>query len=203
MHAERVGIGRGFDRVGDPPHDVLVEAARNGDQAAFARLVAIHQHNVFTLALRLVADRELAADITQNALLRAWRAMPTFRGEARFSTWLHRITVNTAYSTRRRWRRGETANLECAAEIVDGSAGPERLGISSALHGQLHAALLGLCETRRSVIVLKDIYEWSHPEIAEHLGISVTAAKVRLHRARKQLRQLLAAAVDPSAGENP
>lgn len=203
MDANWVESSTRDDRWAELPSERLVELARLGDHDAFAQLVQIHQHEVFTLALRLVADRELAADITQNALIRAWRAMPSFRGEARFSTWLHRITVNTAYSTRRRWKRWDTAPLESAPELADTSAGPERFGVSAHLHGHLHDALLELSASLRVVVVLKDVYQWSHPEIAEHLGISVTAAKVRTHRARKQLRRMLDDQLAESIGGGP
>jgi RNA polymerase sigma-70 factor (ECF subfamily) len=171
----------------------LVDAARDGDGAAFTELVRLHQHEVFTLAVRLVADRELAADVAQEALVRAWRALPGFRGDAKFSTWLHRITVNTAWSTRRRWRRHDTEPMDVALETqaADGLA-PEDAGIGAGVRGRLIGALNELSPALRSVVVLKDVYGWSHTEIADQLGISVTAAKVRLHRGRKRLRDILA-----------
>ena len=87
----------------------LVLLAREGDRAAFSALVRRHQNEVYTLAVRLVADRELAADVAQEAFVRAWRALPKFRGEARFSTWMHRITVNTAWTLRSRAKRRRAA----------------------------------------------------------------------------------------------
>ncbi len=174
-----------------PEHGSLVERAIQGDRSAFAELVRIHQDEVFTLALRLVADREMAADIAQDALVRAWRAMPDFRGDAKFSTWLHRITVNTAWTTLRRHKRHRTELLEHHQEPASTDIGPERAGISADASWRLRAALAQLSEPLRVVVVLKDVYDWSHPEIAEHLDISVTAAKVRLHRGRKQLRSML------------
>ncbi len=170
----------------------LVSQARDGDRAAFTELVRLHQHEVFTLALRLVGDRELAADVAQEALVRAWRALPKFRGEAKFSTWLHRITVNTAWSTQRRWRRHRIEPLEDAVDSVPAAGvGPEEAGVGVDMRSRLVGALGELSGPVRSVVVLKDVYDWSHPEIADHLGISVTAAKVRLHRGRKRLRELL------------
>ena len=170
----------------------LVLRAQGGDRLAFAELVRMHEHEVYTLAVRVVGDRELAADVSQEALVRAWRALPKFRGDAKFSTWLHRITVNTAYSTQRRWRRHRIEPLDRTYETVAAAGlGPEDVGVSSALRTRLFAALDELSPPVRSVVVMKDIYEWSHPEIAEQLGITVTAAKVRLHRGRKRLRALL------------
>lgn len=170
----------------------LVERAQAGDHSAFAELVKIHQHEVYTLAIRLVGDRELAADVAQDAFVRAWRALPKFRGESRFGTWLHRITVNTAWSTQRRWRRHRTEPLDdVQAFLRDHSAGPEREGVAAVVGLQLTAALARLSAPLRTVVVLKDIYDWPHADIAENLGISVTAAKVRLHRARRALREML------------
>ncbi len=167
----------------------LVARAAGGDQAAFTELVRIHQHEVYTLAARMVADRELAYDVSQEAFVRAWRAIGKFRGDAKFSTWIHRITVNTAFSHRDRRKRKRTESLDSVyQEPVSESLSPERGGLSATMREPLAVALDALPESLRSVIVLKDVYEWSHTEIAEHLDISVTAAKVRLHRARKSLR---------------
>jgi len=167
----------------------LVDRAAGGDEAAFTELVRAHQHEVYTLAVRMVADRELAYDVSQEAFVRAWRAIGRFRGDAKFSTWMHRITVNTAFSHRDRRKRRRAEPLDTIHhEPASESLSPERGGESAAIRGPLGEALGALPESLRSVVVLKDIYEWSHVEIAEHLGITVTAAKVRLHRARKSLR---------------
>ena len=176
-------------RGGDEP---LVTAARAGDQAAFSELVRRHQDEVFTLALRLTADREAAADIAQEAFVRAWRAISGFRGDARFSTWLHRITVNAAWTNRRRAARHRTESIdELAGEPVASGLSPETAAESADLRPRLLAALNGLPEGNRVVVVLKDVYGWSHGEIAEHLGISLSAAKVRLHRGRSRLQKSL------------
>jgi RNA polymerase sigma-70 factor (ECF subfamily) len=167
----------------------LVERAGRGDQAAFTELVRVHQHEVYTLAVRMVADRELAYDVAQEAFVRAWRAIERFRGDAKFSTWMHRITVNTAFTHRDRRKRTQVDSLDdIYREPESASLTPERGGESAAMRGPLEVALKELPESLRAVVVLKDVYEWSHTEIAEHLDISVTAAKVRLHRARKSLR---------------
>ena len=176
----------------------VVDAARDGDRGAFAELVRAHQSEVFTLALRLVRDREIAADVAQEAFIRAWRAIPRFRADARFSTWMHRITVNTAFSHRAKQRRSHAAPLdEMHIEPEAQGIGPERAGESAVMRPVIESALQKLSQPVRSVVVLKDVYDWSHAEIAEHLGITVTAAKVRLHRGRRKLRDLLWAD-DPS-----
>ncbi|MDJ0792554.1 MAG: RNA polymerase sigma factor [Acidimicrobiia bacterium] len=177
------------DRVESIPSHDLVDQARSGDRDAFGELVRIHQHEVYTLAVRLVRDRDLASDVTQDTFVRAWRAMPKFRGDAKFTTWLHRITVNTAWTHRSRANKVrldpiETLPVDPMSDGID----PARAGESASAARPIEEALGSLSSSVRSVVVLKDVYDWSHAEIADYLDISVTAAKVRLHRGRKQLR---------------
>jgi RNA polymerase sigma-70 factor (ECF subfamily) len=172
--------------------DDLVARAREGDHAAFGELVRRTQNEVYTLALRLTGKPDLASDVAQEAYIRAWRAMARFRGDAAFTTWMHRITVNTAWTVLRRARRHEGLPLDDVPAIVDDRAvTPEQAGEMSELRSTLQQALGELPLQQRTIVVMKDVYGWSHAEAAEALGISVTAAKVRLHRARKRLRELL------------
>jgi RNA polymerase sigma-70 factor (ECF subfamily) len=167
----------------------LIARAQQGDRSAFAALVREHQDEVYTLARRLVGDSHLASDVAQEALIRAWRALPRFRGDAKLSTWLHRITVNTAWTHKARARRHQSASIDDQLDLpapVD-SGHPEVAGEILELRGRLRDALDRLPDAQREVVVLKDIYGWSHAEIAKSMGISVTAAKVRLHRARARL----------------
>jgi RNA polymerase sigma-70 factor (ECF subfamily) len=170
----------------------LLSRAQAGDRGAFSDLVRLHQDEVYTLAMRLVGDRELAADISQEAFVRAWRALPNFRGDAKFSTWMHRITVNVAWTQRRKQRKHRADPIdESFTEPIAESISPERAAESAAIQGRLREALQQLAKPTRTVVVLKDVYGWTHGEIAESLDITVTAAKVRLHRGRKQLRDQL------------
>ena len=168
----------------------LIERARRGDAEAFGELVWRYRDTVYTLAVRLVGP-DLAPDVTQEALIRAWRAMPRFRGDAALGTWLHRITVNTAWTLRKRAARLETAQLE--ESIKDPDAGPEHAGVLVGVRADLRAALGQLTSGQRAVLVLRDVYGWTHAEVSRELGITQTTAKVRLHRARKRLRELLEA----------
>jgi RNA polymerase sigma-70 factor (ECF subfamily) len=174
------------------PDASVVDRARHGDEAAFAELVQAHQHEVFTLTLRLLGNYELAADAAQETFIRAWRALPRFRGDAALSTWLHRIAVNTSWTVRRSATRHRAAPLDDQI-IRQGSAemGPDELAENSDLGSRLSRVITDLPLQQRAVVVMKDIYGWSHAEVAEALNISVTAAKVRLHRARKQLKDRL------------
>ncbi len=179
----------GPERVEDVKEAELISRAQKGDRAAFAALVRAHQDEVYTLARRLVGDPHLAADIAQETLVRAWRALPKFRGDARLSTWLHRITVNTAWTHKDRARRNAGVPLDDYQDIpsLPGPDHPETAGELLELRGRLRAALDRLPESQRQVVVMKDVYGWSHGEIAEAMDITVTAAKVRLHRARTRL----------------
>ncbi|MCP4966532.1 MAG: sigma-70 family RNA polymerase sigma factor [bacterium] len=175
-----------------PNDEELLVLAMAGDRAAFSDLVRHHQDEVYTLAVRLVADRELAEDISQEAFVRAWRALPNFRRDAKFSTWMHRITVNVAWTQRRKQRRHRADPIdESFTEPVAESISPERAAESAAIQGSLRDALNNLPRPTRTVVVLKDVYGWTHGEIAERLEITIAAAKVRLHRGRKQLRNQL------------
>jgi RNA polymerase sigma-70 factor (ECF subfamily) len=167
----------------------LVARAQDGDRAAFAALVRAHQDEVYTLARRLVGDPHLAADVAQEALIRAWRALPNFRGDAKLSTWLYRITVNTAWTHKNRAARHRATPLDDFSEVADRLDPnlPELAGETLELRGRLRQALDRLPDSQREVVVMKDVYGWSHAEIAEAMGVSVTAAKVRLHRARARL----------------
>ncbi len=175
--------------VEDPKEKELIARAQEGDRAAFAALVRAHQDEVYTLARRLVGDPHLAADVAQESLVRAWKALPRFRGEARLSTWLHRITVNTAWTHKDRARRAAGLPIEDYYDLPAPPSpnDPETAGELAELRGNLRAALDRLPEQQRQVVVMKDIHGWSHQEIADAMDISVTAAKVRLHRARARL----------------
>ena len=166
----------------------LVDRARDGDREAFGELVRRHQDTVYTLALRLVGP-DLAADVAQEALIRAWRSLPRFRGDSSLSTWLHRITVNTAWTHRRRAARH--AGAELPEDVIEPGPGPEHAGEMADLRARLTRLLHRLSPGQRAVIVLRDVSGWSLAEIAGELGITTTTAKVRLHRARRRLRSLL------------
>ena len=169
----------------EPDERDLVDAARDGDREAFGSLVWRHQDTVYTLARRLVGP-DLAADVAQEAFIRAWRAMPRFRGEAAFGTWLHRITVNTAWTLRRRAARHEAETLD--DRFIDPGVGPERAGEMVDVRRGLREAIADLSPGQRAVLVLRDIEGWSTAETAHELGITTTTVKVRLHRARAKVQ---------------
>ena len=168
----------------------LVAAAQEGDSRAFERLVEATYRETYTMALRLTGNVEDARDVTQEAYLRAYRGLERFRGDAQFSTWMYRITANTASTHLGRRRRHRHDELPPSGDVVDlrHDADPALVADAGELRDRLVAALEVLPSKLRAVVVLRDVYELPHEAIAEELGISVTAAKVRLHRARHRLR---------------
>ncbi len=173
--------------------DELIEEAKAGDHLAFEELVRFTYADTYTLAFRLVGDEEDANDVVQETYLRAHKGLKRFRGDAQFSTWLHRITANCANTYLGRRGRHDHDPLPDDPPIADShpQTDPEqRAGIGD-LREQLTEALLGLPPKLRAVVVLRDIYDLPHESIADQLGITESAAKVRLHRARKRLRERL------------
>jgi RNA polymerase sigma-70 factor (ECF subfamily) len=171
----------------------LVAAAQQGDESAFERLVQATYVQTYTLAVRLTGNSEDARDVTQEAYLRAYRALPKFRGESQFSTWMYRVTANCASTQMQRRGRHRHANLPETDELIDlrSDYNPELRAEAGDLRNRLLVALDTLPPKLRAVVVLRDVYEMSHEDIASELGISTTAAKVRLHRARHRLRSEL------------
>lgn len=161
-----------------------VAACQAGDERAMQSLYAKHHGRLFGLALRLTGSRGDAEDVVQEAFLRAWRALPKFRGESRFGTWIYRIAVNLCRDQYKRRRPTEPE--------VDGEVPPAASdGIA---RRRLEAALEELSEGYREVLVLHDVMELRHPEIAEILGVEVGTSKSQLHKARAKMRALLTAA---------
>jgi RNA polymerase sigma-70 factor (ECF subfamily) len=171
----------------------LISAAQAGDRSAFDELVRQTYVDTYTLALRLTSDEEDARDVVQEAYIRAWKGIGRFRGDAQFSTWLYRITANCASTFVARRRRLRAEPLLPGHDPIDlhAEVQPEGIAESSADLQRVGAALAALPPRLRAVVVLKDVYDLSHEAIAEELGISVSAAKVRLHRGRRRLRDSL------------
>ena len=173
----------------------LVDAARKGDPEAPGQLVRATWERTYTLAYRLTGNEQDALDVSQEAYLRAFRGLPRFRGEARFSTWLYRVTANCASDHLARNRRTSHDQLDLdggnVADLADRRLehDPEAAASAGDERAVLAAALLRLPARLRQVVVLRDVYDLSHKSIAAQLGTSEAAAKVRLQRARKALRE--------------
>lgn len=159
-------------------------SAADGDHAAFERLYREHVGRIHALARRMVGD-DVAEDLTQEVFIRAWQKLGSFRGDALFGTWLHRLAVNLLLTRRETLRKRE-------ARAVSGEGVLERLTAtrqrSSAAALDLDAALRRLPDGARQVFVLYDVEGYGHEEIAGLMGISVGTSKSQLHRARMLLR---------------
>jgi RNA polymerase sigma-70 factor (ECF subfamily) len=173
----------------------LVRRARRGDRAAFDELVRRTYVDTLAVARRYTGNEDDARDVVQEAYLRAYRGIRTFRGDARFSTWMYRITANCAatFHERRRRHLGAASLDDHADELLDASPDrdPELRATAALLRRDLESAVRRLPERLRTVLVLRDVYDLAHDEIADLLGITEGAAKVRLHRARRRLRDLV------------
>jgi RNA polymerase sigma-70 factor (ECF subfamily) len=160
----------------------LAERAAAGDLEAFAELVRVYEHRVASVLYRLLEDRRDVEEATQDVFVQAWRNLPRFRGEAQVFTWLYRIAVNEALMRKRRKR----ADLQELDERIAAPADPE-----PGLRDVLVRELAALPFETRAAVVLRDVEGLSNEEVAEALGISLAAAKSRIHRGRMQIRAAL------------
>jgi RNA polymerase sigma-70 factor (ECF subfamily) len=165
----------------------LVPRARAGDRGAFQRLYEDHVGRVYALCLRLTGDPEDAMERTQDTFVRAWRKLDTFRGEAAFSTWLHRLAVNVVLAEHRSSGRRERRTDLAAAEAGPRVQPAPRAGLAV----DLERAIAALPPGARAVFVLYDVEGYRHEEIAEMAGIAAGTSKAQLHRARRLLREAL------------
>lgn len=177
----------------------LLERCKAGDEDAWSGLVEATYREVYSLCLRILRNPDDAAEATQDAYLKAWRGLKGFRGEAQFSTWLYRVAANAAISKQRSRARRRSHEVDSDEELM------ARLPTSASTEAQaqtrldlkdVETALEGLPEHYRSAVVLRDVYGLSIEEMAGQLKISETAAKVRVHRGRKKLKEALFVAGD-------
>lgn len=168
----------------------LVRAAVGGDMRAFEAIYRRHASRIHGVIQRLVGGQGVRADdLTQEAFVRAWQALPKFRFESAFSTWLHRLAVNTALMELRS-RRSQPLFDEDEDRLDDlGMA--DSAGHQTALSLDLERAVATLPPRARAVLVLYDVEGWKHEEIASELGMAVGSSKAQLHRARQLLRERL------------
>ena len=164
----------------------LVRRAAGADVAAFEALYRRHHRRVHGVILRLVGHASARAeDLTQEAFVRAWQALPTFRFESAVSTWLHRMAVNTALMELRARRSRPLADDD--EDALESLSMPDTAG-RAVLGRDLERAVATLPPRARAVLVLHDVEGWKHEEIAAELGMAVGSSKAQLHRARQLLR---------------
>ena len=154
------------------------------DPAAFDDLVREHTDRMYRVALRVCGDPAEAEDVVQDAWIAAWRALPDFRGEAKVTTWLYRVVVNTALAHVR--RRRATVPLD-AVDVVDRQPTPEGRTLLAERAAAVHRAIAALEPTQRVPLVRRELEGLSYAEVAEVLGVDVAILHRRLHRARVAL----------------
>jgi RNA polymerase sigma-70 factor (ECF subfamily) len=186
---------------------VLVRQMQDGQQAAFPELVRRYQDRVYNAVWRITGHVEDARDVTQDAFLKAYRSIESFRGESGFYTWIFRIAVNLAISHQRSHRRRRMQSLDSAratdfsgsqaaslaARIEERNASnPSGNAVSQEMHSHVAEALMRIDAEYRTVIVLRDIEGLDYRQIAEVLKVATGTVKSRLHRGRLALREILA-----------
>ncbi len=189
----------------------LIKLAQQGDIKAFEQLVAFHSRRIYNIGLRMLGNPEDAADMCQETLLKIYRHLPEYRGSAAFSTWLHRISVNTCHDFLRNRNRRQEISLSqltddqgsplAELEIADYSTLPEQLYLDQESQDYLQALINGLTPKYRLVTALREVSGLSYQEIAAAAGISVGTVKSRLNRARAVMRQRMLA--DEKRANNP
>ena len=177
------------------PEQSLIQRAQKGDPEAFATLVDEHQRYVYNLALRVVRDENEALDLTQETFVRAWTALPNFRGQSQFRTWLYRITTNLCYNRLPGLRRSlNDLGDDVLPEVVeseDTASNPLRVLESNEIRIQLHQAIDQLDANYKILIVMRYHDELSYEEIASLLNLPLGTVKTGLFRAREKLRVAL------------
>ena len=173
----------------------LIRRACEGDGRAVRRLYERYSPRVFAVVRRIAGDDDRAEDYAQEAWIRAIRALPTFRGDARFSTWLHRIAVNTALQMLRKDRRRKSREVP----VHDDLAEAPRLG-DPLLKRRLQQAMDRLPDGMRKVLVLHDVEGYTHQQIGDALGVTSGTSKSQLFKARARMRRMLRG-LEPSPKE--
>ncbi|MBR6950105.1 MAG: sigma-70 family RNA polymerase sigma factor [Oscillospiraceae bacterium] len=177
----------------------LVKKASQGDGASFELLITDCADRTWALALRMMKDPQDAEDAVQDAMIKAWRALPGFKGECRFATWVFRLTYNTCLDALRRRQRGQVLSLtrededdgERQAEVPDPSPGPEEALLAKERAEILRRETEKLSDKLRAPLVMRELGGCSYEEIAAALGLSVGTVKSRIARARENLTEAL------------
>jgi RNA polymerase sigma-70 factor (ECF subfamily) len=177
-----LAMGMTADAGIDPEEAALVAASRDGDEAAFGRLIARHQSRVFRLAGRFFRQREDVEDVAQDTFLTAWRRLPTYAARAPFEHWITRVCLRLCYA-----RLAAARQRDAPAGTPESVAPARDVGASI----DLARLLSRLSPADRFVLLLLDGEGWTVKEIAERMGWSATNVKVRAFRARHRLRKAL------------
>ena len=170
---------------------LLISRARGGDREAFGALVEQYRDNVYRLAYRMCGNAYDADEAAQEAFVAAWRALPNFRGDAKFSTWLYRLTTNAAIDVMRREKRHQTVGDGEMMELADDADSPQETVERTEQQEAVQKALSTLSEEYREVLLLRYMEELDYAEIAEVLQLPSGTVKSRINRAKAALKTAL------------
>ena len=173
----------------------VIRRVQRGDTDAFEALVAAYEKNVFNVALQMTGNREDAQDMTQEAFLKAYSSLSSFRGDSKFSSWLYRIVSNVCLDFKRRQGRRPSSSLtveddegeNIQLDIADESQSPEALLERKMTREAVRAGLQQLPDEQRQILLLREIQGLSYEEIGEAMGLEAGTVKPRIFRARKKL----------------
>lgn len=173
----------------------LIERASGGDPSAFNLLMEAHERRMYAVALRMCGNREDAQDCLQEAMLRVYRAIGSFKGQSTFATWVYRITMNTCLDELRRKKNKQSTSLDSLLDMgwspADEGNTPEKHALREETRKCLYGAIRELPEDMRAAVVLRDLQGLSYEEIAQALDINVGTIKSRISRGREKLREKL------------
>lgn len=177
----------------------LIVRAKNGDQDAFGQLVLAHQNKVYTLCVHMVTDREEAADLAQEAFLKAWRNLASFHEKSSFATWMHRLTTNVCLDFLRKQSRRQNISVTVSlddeetgwTEPADHRQDPQEHLEREEQKQTLARALNELPEPQRRILLMREVAGMSYQEIAEALDADLGTIKSRIARSRERLRKIL------------
>ena len=177
--------------------DALVKRAQQDDERAFGELVTRYESKVYSLAMKMLRNPEDAEDVLQETFLRAYRGLKSFKGNSTFSTWIYRITANSALMRLRKKQLPQVSiedsdERETPIAIADWAPGPAEQLLNQEMQRVMDEAIESLPHEFRQVFILRDVEEMSNSDVAEILDLSVAAVKSRLHRARLKVRNRLA-----------
>ncbi len=175
--------------------ELLLRRACKGDVQAFEELMQSHESRIYAIALRMMGNREDAQDCAQEAMVRIYRAMGSFKGQSALATWIYRITMNTCLDELRRRKARKVTSLD---SLVDNGWSPTDTGDTPEEHGlrvekqnALNQAIQSLPDDMRAAIILRDVKGYSYDEIASILDANVGTIKSRISRGREKLREIL------------
>ena len=196
MKDNEPGSGEGMGAIplakatDSPPVNIeaLVRRAQEGDAGAFEVLYRKLVGRIYALCLRMSRDGQRAEELTQDVFVRAWERLGSFRGESKFTTWLHRLAVNVVLQAGR--TKGRRESREELVEDPGDYLKSVRVEFP-ATRIDLERAIASLPEGARTVVVLRDIYGYKYDEIATMQGVALGTVKAQIHRARKMLKEML------------